>query len=137
MRNSLNRLKYLPWAILFQVAGLTMFAVVVLEVLLIVGAEIPAIALSLQLLFAPPLNLLVLLALTMAVGALGVVILERFYPQVVINTAVLWALILCLLIALVIYTFLPYVGLLALDQTALMGILLGVFIKGWSYWKRY
>lgn len=138
MRNNpFRRLKYLPWAILAQVAGLTIFSVVVLEILLLVSTEIPAIARSLDLLFAPPLGLLMGLAIAMGVGALGVCILERFYSQVTINTSVLWALILCLLIGLLVHSLLPFVGLIGLNQAALMGILLGVFIKGWSYWRRY
>lgn len=138
MSNPLRGLKFLPWLTLFQVAALATGLAFVVEILLIVGTQFPAINQLLELLFQPPLALFVLLAAAVGLGALSMLILERFYQRVVINTSVLWALILCVMVMLMARSLLQLpVLFLAPDYTTLMGVLLGVFWQGKAYWRRY
>lgn len=138
MSNPLRGLKFLPWLTLFQVAALATGLAFVVEILLIVGTQFPAINQLLELLFQPPLALFVLLAAAVGLGALSMLILERFYQRVAINTSVLWALILCVMVMLMARSLLQLpVLFLAPDYTTLMGVLLGVFWQGKAYWRRY
>jgi hypothetical protein len=138
MSNPLRGLKFLPWLTLFQVAALATGLAFVVEILLIVGTQFSPIDQLLELLFQPPLALFVLLAAAVGLGALSILVLERFYQRVVINTSVLWALILCVMVMLMARSLLQLpVLFLAPDYTTLMGVLLGVFWQGKAYWRRY
>ena len=91
---------------------------------------------ALALLFTPPLNIVVGLAAAVGLGALAVVFLEILYPQMLISTGVLWALLLCLFLMLVVRSLLPLPTLL-LDPSysMLIGAMLGIFLKGKPYWR--
>ena len=137
MADPLRRLKFLPWLPLLQLAALTTAIIIAIEfLLLLVYANVPAFRQSLELLFAPPLGILVNFATAIGVGALVVVLLERLYRQVIINTATLWALVLCLALGLGIKTLLPVPPfLISLGQMQLVGAIVGVFWKGRPYWR--
>jgi hypothetical protein len=137
MNDPLRRLKQLPWLPLFLVALLTLFWASVLEWLLALGAnQISLVRDALLLLFAPPLNLLMLIAIAIGLGALAVLFLEIMYPQLMITTGTLWALILCVFGVAFIRGLLPSpLALLAPSYSMLIGILLGVFLKGKPYWR--
>lgn len=137
MNDPLRRLKFLPWRSLFQVAAITAAIVIFLDVLLILGyTHLLALKQSLSLLYSPPLGLLVTFAVAIGVGALAVYLLEKLCKLVTINSANLWALILCLAVVFVIKSLLPIPALLfSLDQLGLIGIILGVFWKGRRYWR--
>lgn len=136
MTDPLRRLQYLPWRSLLQVSGLTVIIVTLLELLLSLGTlHSPLIRNTLSLLFAPPLGILIFVAAAVGVGALGVYLLERFYPQIFINRASLWALIPCLLLFLLLKSLLPIPGLVNLTYPQLLGIIVGVFWKGRPYWR--
>lgn len=84
----------------------------------------------------PPWRLLSSAAIDMAIGILGVIILERVIgPRRRIQVSTLWGLVLCLLIALVLRASLPIPGLFLgpLHQITIVGLLLGVFSKGQQY----
>lgn len=136
MIDPLRRLQYLPWRSLLQVSGLTVILVTLAEFLLSLGTlHSPLIRNTLSLLFAPPLGIVIFMAAAVGVGALAVYLLERFYPQVLINTAILWALIPCLLLFVLIKSLLPIPGLVNLTYPQLFGIIVGVFWKGRPYWR--
>lgn len=137
MTDPLRRLKFLPWLLLFQVSTLTTFIVVVLDFLLTLGyTQSSVINRALSLLYSAPWGLLVTFAVAVGIGALAVYLLERLYRQVIINAATLWALVLCLALVLVLKSLLPIPAILInLDQTQLIGIVLGVFWKGRPYWR--
>jgi len=136
MSNPLQRLKFLPWLPLFQVAALATGLTFVVEILLIEGTQIPAVNQSLAILLQPPLALFVLLGAAVGLGALATFILEHFFQKVAISTPVLWALILCVMVMLWARSLLQFpILFLAPDYTTLMGILLGVFWKGQAYWR--
>lgn len=137
MTNPLRRLKFLPWRSLIQVSALTTILVVVLEFLLTLGyTQSPTIKRTLSFLHAGPLGLLMTFAIAVGVGALAVYLLERFYQQVIINTASLWALVLCLVLFLLLKSLIPLMPILVtLGQIQLIGIILGIFWKGRPYWR--
>ncbi len=136
MTDPLRRLKFLPWRSLIQVSALTTLIVVVLEFLLALGyTQTSVIRGTLSILYAPPLGLLMIIAAAVGVGALAVYLLERLYRQMVINTASLWALVLCLAVFLFLKSLLLPSVLVDLSQIQLVGIILGVFWKGRPYWR--
>jgi len=137
MTDPLRRLKYLPWRSLLQVSGIAVIIVIVLEFLLALGdTNSSGIRSMLSMLFAPPLGILLILAAAVGVGVLAVYLLERLYQQVRINTASLWALVLCLALVLFVKSLLPLPALLVnLSYIQLMGIVVGVFWKGRPYWR--
>ena len=136
MTDPLRRLKFLPWRSLIQVSALTTLIVVVLEFLLALGyTQTSVIRSTLSILYAPPLGLLMIIASAVGVGALAVYLLERLYRQMVINTASLWALVLCLVVFLLLKSLLLTSVLVNLSQIQLVGIILGVFWKGRPYWR--
>lgn len=139
MRNPLQRLKYLPWTQLSLTAFATALLAFVFETVLGIGLKYsPLVQTVLTILFAPPLGLLTIFAIALGVGAVAVYWLERVYPQVVINTAVLWALVLCVIVAIFLKSLLPLptaINLITPSQFVIVGILVGVFWKGRRYWR--
>ena len=137
MANPLRRLKFLPWRSLLQVATLTTLIVIVLEFLLTLGfIQSAVIERTLSFIYTGSLGLLITFATAVGIGAIAVYILERFYKQVIINSAILWALVLCLALLFLLKSLIPLTPILIrLDQTQLIGIILGVFWKGRPYWR--
>lgn len=136
MTDPLRRLQYLPWRSLLQVSGLTVIIVTLAEFLLSLGTlHSPLIRNTLSLLFAPPLGIVIFMAAAAGVGALAVYLWERYYPQVLINSGSLWALVPCLLLFLLVKSLLPLPGLVNLTYPQFLGIIVGVFWKGRPYWR--
>lgn len=131
------RFKYLPWRSLLRVSGLTIVVIIFLEVLLSVGyTQLPAIHYILSVLYAPPLGIVTICAVAVSVGVLAVYLLERYYPQVPINTATLWALVACLALVLFLKSLLPLQGLLVnFTYPQFLAVALGVFWRGRPYWR--
>lgn len=133
-RNPFGRLKQLPWLSLFLDALLTVLCVSIVEVLLLVATSVPIVAQILTLLLSPPLGILTEIAIGLGVGALAVVLLERFFPRIRIDSGSLWALLLCLIVAIAVKTQLA-LRLVDLSQTVMIGMLVGVFWYGRRYWR--
>lgn len=137
MTNPLRRLKFLPWRSLFLLSSLITLIVIVLDILLTLGYnQSIAIRRALELLYAPPLGILVNLAVIVGIGALAVYLLEKLYPKVIVNAATLWALVLCLAVCLVLKSLFVVANVLVnFDETQLIGMMVGVFWKGRPYWR--
>ena len=137
MTDPLRSLKYLPWRSLLEVAAIATLVAVALELLLGLGyAQSNLIRQALSILYARPLGLLMDVAVGFGVGVLAVYLLERLYKRVIINNASLWALVPCLALLLLVKSLLPVQPILVdLDQTQLMGIIVGVFWHGRPYWR--
>jgi hypothetical protein len=137
MGNPLQRLSRLPWLSLMVAAVLAIIWLFVLEFFLWFGAvRLTLVQDVLELLLTPPLELITAFAIAVGVGALGVYLLEVVYPHLIINSGVLWALVLCLLVAIALKLLFPLpASLVTLNETQLLGIVLGVFIKGKPYWR--
>lgn len=136
MSDPIRRLKFLPWRLLLQVSILTAFIVFILELMLLWGyTHSIIIRNTIAMLYSPPLGILMPIAIAVGVGALAVYLCERSQPQI-LNTSSLWALVLCLLLALGLKSLLPLSSLLVgLSEITLIGIIVGVFWKGRSYWR--
>jgi hypothetical protein len=136
MSDPIRRLKLLPWRSLLQTSILTIFIVFILELLLVWGyTQSSIIRNTVAMLYSPPLGILMPIAIAVGIGALAVYLCERSQPQV-LNTSSLWALVLCLLLALGLKLLLPLPSLLIdSSEFTLIGIIVGVFWKGRPYWR--
>ncbi|MBW4658534.1 MAG: hypothetical protein KME15_07655 [Drouetiella hepatica Uher 2000/2452] len=140
MGNPLRRLSRLPWISLMITAVLTSIWIFVMEFFIGFGlARSPLVQQVLITLLSPPLGLIVTLAIGVGVGALGLYLLEIVYANLRIDTGIMWALILCLIVAIalkvtVLAEALP-LTLVSLSQTQMIGVVLGVFWKGKRYWR--
>jgi hypothetical protein len=138
MNNPLQRFKFLPWLSLFQVAALTVFFALVFDMLLaITFVRITSLQPFFEAILSLPWGMIVGLAIAVGVGALAVYLLERLHSDIVLNATILWTLVLCVVVVLVVKSLLPLpTFLVGIDQTALIGVVLGVFWKGRPYWRR-
>ncbi|PSO86053.1 MAG: peptide chain release factor 1 [Cyanobacteria bacterium QH_9_48_43] len=136
MNDPLRRFKSQPWKPLSQVAGLTTLLVILIEgVLSWILTQSDPLPSSLSPLLSPPLGIIVTVAAAVGVGILGVYICERWQSQAMLNTASLWALILCLIVGLVLKSLLPLPAILVrLSFNMVVGVVVGVFWKGRPYW---
>ncbi|PSO52293.1 MAG: peptide chain release factor 1 [Cyanobacteria bacterium QH_8_48_120] len=137
MNDPLRRFKSQPWKPLSQVAGLTTLLVILIEgVLSWILTQSDPLPRSLSPLLSPPLGIIVTVAAAVGVGILGVYICERWQSQAMLNTASLWALILCLIVGLVLKSLLPLPAILvSLSFNMVVGVVVGVFWKGRPYWR--
>ncbi|HEY9873529.1 MAG TPA: hypothetical protein V6D12_08825 [Candidatus Obscuribacterales bacterium] len=137
MRDPFWRLKLLPWRSLLQVAVLTNLLVIAVELFLTLGyVQFAVVRQAIFLLYRPPLGILIIVALAIGIGAIAVYILERWYQEVIINTSILWALVLCLAVLLLVKSLLlgsSFLG--SFDEIQLMAIIVGIFWKGRPYWR--
>ncbi|MEG4571700.1 peptide chain release factor 1 [Microcoleus sp. N3A4] len=137
MNNFLRRLKLLPWREMLQIAALVNSIVIGLELFLAWGfTQSRAIRNVLMLLYGSSLGILIPFAVAVGMGALAVYFLEYWQQQFLLNRISLWVLVLCVLLGLVLKSFLPIPASLAsLSEAALIGIAVGVFWKGRPYWR--
>lgn len=143
MSNPLRQLKYLPWTSLFIVAGITFAIAITLDLILGLtysqldeGTRFTIVRILAATLYSPIFSLFTIGAIGLGIGALAVFLLETVEKRVFINAGVLWALILCLIIGLIIRSYIPIPALLTdINQMQLVGIILGVFWKGKRYWR--
>ena len=139
MRNPFWRLKSLPWASLLQAAALVVLLATAADLVMAqaIGTLIQGVAGPLL-----PFLRVLLLALPLAagfgMGALGIVVLERLFRQIHLDTAVLWALVPCIAILLFFKGFLPVPQfLVSVGYPQLVGSILGVFVVGKRHWRRW
>ena len=143
MANPLRQLKYLPWTSLVIITGVTFASIIALEFLLWLtfnqldeGMQSTIINVLAVTLYSPLVSLFTSSAIGVGVGALAVFLLETIKKQVFINAGVLWALILCLIVGLIIRSYIPIPAFLTnINQLQLVGMILGVFWQGKSYWR--
>lgn len=134
MNDPIRRLKLLPWRSLLQVSFLTAFIVLILEILLVWGAAHSSIIRdTITTLYSSLIGVFWPIAVSVGIGALAVYLCERWFTQVSLNASSLWALVACLLLALLLKSLLfPSVDL---SNFTLVGIIIGIFWKGRSYWR--
>ena len=137
MSNFLRRLKLLPWREMLQIAALVNSIAIGMELFLAWGfTQSRGIRNVLTLLYGSPLGILIPLATAVGMGALAVYFLEYWQQQFLLNRTNLWVLALCVLLGLVLKSFLPVPPFLAsLSEAALIGVTIGVFWKGRPYWR--
>ncbi|WP_071517051.1 hypothetical protein [Geitlerinema sp. PCC 9228] len=131
----MRRLKLLPWRSLLTLASLTMLVVFLAELLFLTSMELPVIQRAASMLLRPPLGILLSLATPVGVGALSVYLGERWFPRLIFNKSVLWALVLCLIVTSLLKSQIFATMLTQFSQISLIGMVLGVFWKGRPYWR--
>ena len=140
MRDPLRRLKSLPWFPLLQNAALTILLATALDIALLL------ILFGLFRIWPEGTNLLVgggmtqqLLQFTAAggIGALSVILLERWFRHILLDGATLWASVGCLVLVLYLKGFLQPVPTLfvGLSYLQFVGLMLGLFSQGRTYWR--
>jgi len=139
MRDPLRRLKTLPWVTLIQTALLTVLLATLLDLALLFGlqnlAQIWPQA-SGAILGGGLGALLLQLLVAGGVGALAVILLERVFRDVIPGVSTLWALVLCLAVALYIKTLLPVpMFLVGFSYLQFVGMVFGLFSQGRGYWR--
>lgn len=136
MSNFLRRLKLLPWREMLQIAALVNSIVIGLELFLGWGfTQSRVIRNILTLLYGSSLGILIPFVTAVGMGALAVYFLEYWQQHFLLNRTNLWVLVLCVLLGLVLKSFLPVPPFLAsLSEATLMGVTVGVFWKGRPYW---
>lgn len=141
MFDPLRPLKYLPWVELLQVALVTIGFATLLDWLFFQVADLPSLRPIIAQIFNSPLGFLLDLAVAVAIGALAVAVMERWFRRrIMITNSTLWALIPCLALWLWLRSLLPdsiFPQLLMpfLGINPLICIILGVFWKGKFYWR--
>jgi hypothetical protein len=137
--NPVHQLKRMPWAALFQCAGATVALVTILDILLQqLYWRVPLVHRAIEILFTPPLGLILLIATYCGIGALAVYLLERKFQNVIINVANLWGLAFCLILLLIAKSFLPIPSfIVGSGQGYSWGIIVGVFMISRKYWRSY
>ena len=142
MRDPLWRVKSLPWIPLLQNASLTVLLATVLDMALIfllsallnVGSAGSSIALNI--LQGGIVGLLVQLLAAGGIGALAVILMERFFRDVRLDAATLWALVGCLALTLWLKSWLPIPAfLVGISYLQFVGMMLGLFSHGRSNWR--
>jgi hypothetical protein len=128
-----------PWTFLLKIAGAATAIALAIDLLLIASlvAETP-LQFMIESLYREPINLFRPFVTAMGFGALGVTLCEGWPNPIRLDTARLWALILCLLGGLALKGSLPLpLQFVELSQGGLIGIVMGVFWKGRPYWGRW
>jgi hypothetical protein len=139
MRNPLWRLKTLPWLPLVQNALLTVLLAtgldVALQTLLVLSFQaLPGgTGAALQ---GGVVQLLLQFMAAGGIGVLAVILMERVFRNVMMDTAVLWALVVCLALALYVKSLLPIpTFLVGFSYIQFVGLILGLFSRGRSHWR--
>lgn len=138
MNDPLRRLKFLPWIPLLQISLIAVLIAITLDVLLTrTAVAVPVILNLLSKLLSSPISVLIRLAVPVGIGALVVAILERWFRQVIITNATLWALVPCVALWLFLKSLVPIPTALVPDIgiVSLVGAVLGIFWKGRPYWR--
>ena len=138
MNDPIRHFQQQPWLPLLQISGLTALVILAFEVLFALGVRYSEVfARTVGVLFSGPSGVILFLSAAIGAGVLGVYFCERYASRVYLNASSLWALVLCLIAAMGIKSLIPFPQLLVpFSYETLVGIMLGVFGKGRSYWGR-
>ncbi|MGB7086422.1 MAG: hypothetical protein WBD47_12775 [Phormidesmis sp.] len=137
MSNPFRSFRYLPWGPLFQSAGLSVLVASALDIALQFAiVAVPAIA---RLFFSTPLLQLALsVAAAFGLGALAIVLTSQFFRQILLRADTIWALIGCVLLVLLVKSFIPGIPALFVrgpDYFSIMAVIVGAFTQGRHYWR--
>ncbi len=137
MNDPLRRIKAQPWQPLFLIAIATIIIASIIDYLLLFLIQnVASVQQGFAFLFNSPLGILLPLAAAVGIGVLGVYLCDQFRSRIFLNAGSLWALVLCLLIALALTGLIPLPSfLVGFSYPSLLGMIVGVFWKGRSYWR--
>lgn len=132
----MNALKYLPWRSLTLSALLSVIVIKASDLWIgrLLG-QLDNTSLLLKFLLTRTGFTLLFFCAGLAMGSLGVLLLEKFEAHRAIDSANLWALVLCILISLwlIMQLNIKGLGLGEVHYTHTIGIVVGVFWKGRHY----
>lgn len=136
MNDPLRSLKLLPWRSLLKYAAITIAIATAFDFLLLLALTyLVALRKMFFIILAPPLGIVIAIAIALGIGALAVYLTER-QREFMLNASTLWALVACLILCLWIKSLLPIPSfILNISELSLLGIILGVFWKSRPYWK--
>ncbi|CAN5832429.1 hypothetical protein BH23CYA1_BH23CYA1_01120 [soil metagenome] len=136
MRNPFRSFKYLPWFGLLQSAALTVLVATAIDILLLLAiVEVPAVA---SVLSAARILLVILpFAAAFGIGALSIFLTANFFRQVLLGSDTIWALVACVLLLLLLKSWLPIPALFVsgFSYFNLIGVVVGAFTQGRRYWR--
>ncbi|MDS3861942.1 hypothetical protein RIF25_14145 [Thermosynechococcaceae cyanobacterium BACA0444] len=141
MFDPLRSLKFLPWRSLLSAAITTLTLAKIFDLgLMVVAGQSPEMRDFLQTVLTPPWGLLIVILLSVGLGALAVLFLETWFSPGRIVGATLWGLVLCLLLTLIVIAIISGLtrvpaGLLDVNENVLIGLAVGVFWRGRRYWR--
>jgi hypothetical protein len=137
MRNPFWRLKTLPWGALLGAAGVVVVIAAAADILLALVLSWLLRNLGQSLLpFFQLLTLILPVAAGFAMGALAIVVMERLFSRIYLNTGILWALVASITLILFVKGFLPIPALvIRIGYGQVVGTLLGIFVTGKRHWR--
>jgi hypothetical protein len=139
MRDPLWRVKSLPWIPLIQNALLTVLLATGLDIALVFLLSAMSMVWAegtRALLQGGIVGLLLQVLVAGGMGALAVVLMERFFSFVRLDAASLWALVGCLALVLWLKSLLPIPHfLVGISYVQFVGLMLGLFSRGRSHWR--
>jgi hypothetical protein len=136
MPNPFRSFQYLPWAALMLSAGLSVLIATAIDILL-VSVLVMLPVLGKALLSLSFLQTVLSIAAFFGVGALVFFLTLQFFNQIPLRVDTLWALIGCVLLILLVKSWLPIPGLFlqGFDVVAMMMVTTGCFTAGRRYWR--
>ncbi len=133
--------KSLPWIPLISTAVVTVTLGKIFDLVFIsTYSYVPQSQSWIDLIFSPPWGLILIILLSIGLGAVSVWLLETFFSPGAIYASTLWGLVLCLLVLMIIVSLISDFAnvpssLLGINQNILVGMVVGVFWKGKKYWR--
>ncbi|MEL6780208.1 MAG: hypothetical protein AAFO06_23495 [Cyanobacteria bacterium J06597_16] len=138
MSNPFRSLNHLPWTTLLLSAGLTVLVATALDILLqFAMASVPVLA-NFFLLGSLFGQWFFRIVAAFGIGTLSVVLTSNFFPQIMLRADTLWALVGCVLLALLIksqFRMIPTLFVTGPDYFTLMATVVGTFTQGRRYWR--
>ena len=136
MNDPLRSLKLLPWRSLLKYAAITIAIATAFDLLLVLVLRyLVALQKMFFIILAPPLGIVIEIAIGLGIGALAVYLTER-QREFMLNASTLWGLVACLILCLWLKSLLPIPSfILNLSELSFIGIILGVFWKSRPYWR--
>lgn len=144
MANPFRSLQYLPWAVLFQSAGVTVLISVLIEFLILQLATLLselALGNTGEWLFGIFFGVLLPMLLAVGLGVLALFVTARLFQQIPLRRDTMWALVACVLALLPLKNVLVNGFILAnpfsvgLDVVSIVLIAVGIFSAGRRYWR--
>ena len=100
MNDPLRSLKLLPWRSLLKYAAITIAIATAFDLLLVLVLDyLVALRKMFFIILAPPLGIVIAIAIALGIGALAVYLTER-QREFMLNASTLWALVACLILCL-------------------------------------
>jgi len=144
MSNPFRSLQYLPWALLFQSAAVTVIIGALIEFLIFqLATALTRLTLGEtgEWLFGVFFGVLLPLLLAVGLGALALLVAARLFQQIPLRKDTLWALVACVIVLLPIKNLLmsgfgfanPFS--VSLGVVSIVLIAVGLFSAGRRYWR--